>query len=290
MKSLTKILSFLVIIVLLVGCSIFSPQNFFPYNYQLLGDRATGRVLCGTRKCDAGSDGTIFQLNLRPYQPVVNNESDPHSIAIQVIGYITDRTDGSTPNACSLGTISPFKPSDVKLRGSTSGWHSDYERITKLGINVKAAVDADLDVLRQAGVLSSNVNVEELKGKIHSTYESLNTRTFKLTARYYTYGLDSDVFREVFRGDKYSECSAALRSGKTRLITSAGILWFEAGVDDSLVSNAATEIDTQLRNYGVSYSLKASVLRNVNDRLKANAQGNYQILVWRLAGNSFFSD
>lgn len=268
--------------ILLSGCVTSNP---LPFNYQLVGGSATGQVLCGARVCDAGSDGQLFPLNERPYQPQVDTTSNPQSIAAQVVGFTTVRTDGSTPDACDSGTRSPFNASDVKPRGSVTGYSSEYERSIKLGINAKAAADADIESLRAAGLITAQLNVEALKAKIQGTYESLNTRTFKLKARYYTYGLDSDVIREVTHGTKYKSCSDILRDdNKKKLITAAGILLFEAALDEEATSSAAAEIDAQLKSAGVNFSLQASVRRNVSERLKATASSNYQIIAWRLIG------
>jgi hypothetical protein len=176
----------------------------------------------------------------------------------------------------------------VTSRGTKGGRVAAYTRTTTLDIDVRTAVDTNLKAINALGKVISKEDLDDIKASLEAAYKSLDKSNLKLQAKYFEFGLDDDVYREVFDGNKYAECSSVLKEGRRKLITAAGVLWFDVDYRSGLEQSSVLAAKSKFTKLDLKFDLDASIKHTIDEHLQATSRDYYQILVWRLAGAESF--
>lgn len=278
-KSIVLIATLLAV---LSTTSVAAAAPFFPKKYTLPDGDYSSKVVCGLDKCVVHSNnGAPFHLFRSPYSPDVSGTTDPISVARAVIGYTTVDASGGTPFYCSRNGTHPFKPEDIRYRGSATGRDVEYSRDVAIKIDVSAAVQADLDSMIALGLIPPG-KLDEVKATLQAAYQSVSGTSYKAKGKFFEFSLADDVYRDLWQTEKYKECADIVRRGEAQLINAAGVLWLTVDLTQGATSTAATQVETRLKSQGINFDFRAAMSRNITESMKAHSSDLYQVLLWHL--------
>ena len=117
----------------------------------ILGKDLKSKILCD--QCTPGSIGQPMVLDIKPWTPILTDNSNPKQIASQLLGrvYINGDETGDQPTFCSNSLQNPFGITNIYPSGNTgnSGTTIKYKwkKIVKLDVGLQ--VQTDLDNLKK---------------------------------------------------------------------------------------------------------------------------------------------
>lgn len=286
--NILKILSVCALGVSLQGCGTIGPWinngwvSLFGTEYELAGGYdANSYDICGRSRCKPGQEGTIpLQLSLTTYNIQRENAVtpvEPEEAARQIIGRTIDSVSkDERPTWCTAqGTA--FQDQRIVPLGPPTQFTLEQGR--ELTINAHATASADISSLRAAGLDLSPTEWASLEARIQSTYESLSKETIEVTGQYYEYAVDRDEIDLFLFGSIEAECAAKLQEYRNRmLIVAVGLVYYDYLFESNSNSDAFANIETDLKNQGISYDFGASIRSTVVDSLNRELTGGSEVI------------
>jgi ParB-like chromosome segregation protein Spo0J len=184
------------------------------------------------------------------------------------------------PGVCSGTSKSPFHQGDVvNIKYEPPGMAIDFSRTSKLSLNVKASVDADIQKL--AGLEASQVG--KARATLTAAYAKANQEEYTLTGTYSEWSLSDDAMERLRAGEEeLADCKKRLVNTDYRIVTAIGLVHFDVKFADKSLDDLATQLDAELSKNGIDASLAVEFKKKVQESLKA--QGKlYQVVVWKRA-------
>ncbi|PKD18396.1 hypothetical protein APR41_04395 [Salegentibacter salinarum] len=273
MKNLTNFLSLFFLLLIFQSC----------ITYNLPDGELKGKEVCGYNKCKPGYIGTVFHYDDNPYSPDISDESDSKSIAYSVLGHtlpLSDKTGGEI-GTCSYNAKTPFSKTDITNIRYSNGHNLEYERSEKLELDVQAAVEADMNKLKN--LITDQSLLNDLEGKITAAYNNVNDKELKISAKYSEWGLKNNAIDRFRKNVDFEDCKKYMKEQNHRLITAIGLVYYEIEYSQNSLSKIASEVQAELEQEGVNFNFGANFKREVSKNLTATTPGGYQVLVLRQA-------
>ena len=295
MKRATSFLVISLTAILAAGCSSTGGVygRTFGYSYPLPLMKLKGKKICGQKVCDPGINGVPFHYTKNVVAPDVKEGSTVKDIALQLVGRTVEAGDlsGRTPFLCSSDGKSPFSADDITAKGTVEGIETEYKREEKLRFDVKAKVEADLDAMKAIGLESSKLSLEAARAKLTAAYSQINESVLEFKGRYYVFGLDLDAYHGVFQTGRYPQCEGVLRTAGSpgrQLITDVGIVVFSGYLKEQGSSKVISDLEAELKSYGVPFSVTASIEHAVKKQLHQSLKTGFAVISERRSGRDSF--
>src|SRR5690606_13881642 len=157
-----------------------------------------------------GNFGIVMPLYKKTYEPELDENSNEKLIAYQILGrtYPENDMSGSKAWRCSEGLANPFQMEDIVRLANTgaSGTSFDYKRTEKLNLDIKAAVQTNLDEIRANNPGLQAIKLNEFGAKLTAAYSKFNGKDLTILGKYSQWGLKNDVVEALVKNVDYKDC------------------------------------------------------------------------------------
>lgn len=263
-------------ILLCVSCRTVSIQ----------GEKVKTSVICGD--CNPGSFGRYMVLDKQTYQPEVETNSTPKTIAHGLLGYVFPENNMSANQSAPCSTqsaVSPFTIDQIKPLSSVGGQDVFYNVKEVLTLNVSAAVNTDIDEIRALQPTVADATLQELRASLTSAYSKFANKELSINGKYYQYQLERNEVVALAKGFKYTDCKADIYGeNPKRMITAVGLVYFNITSDNNSVDELSAALDAEAKAKGVTVNIAANFKRKISTNLKKVTKDYYQIVAWRTVG------
>ncbi|GIK68913.1 MAG: hypothetical protein BroJett020_02080 [Bacteroidota bacterium] len=277
MKSILSLQRLTVLTVLiLTGCK----------TYKLPDAKMKPEQVCGYNYCQPGNYGVVFHFYKKPFSPDVDSMTTLRDVAYSIIGHAFPNGNllGDRAFTCSRTTSNPFTASDIVNLVNPTGKDINYTRKEKLQIDINAVVEGNIEEIKRLN--PSITNVPEIEARLKAAYSKINNKELTVQAKYSEWGLSRTAIEKLVKEDGYTDCKEFLIEKNYRIITAVGIISFDITFDDKSVDQISSELDAEMKQYGITANLAISFKKEVTQSLKTSTRGGFQIVVWRsVAGN-----
>ena len=254
--------------------------------YKLPDARLKPEQVCGYDYCLPGNFGTVFHFYKKPFSPEVDSTTTLRDVAYSIVGHAfpADNLLGDRAFTCSNTTSNPFSTSDIVNLVNPTGKSINYKRTEKLELDVNAAVEGNIEEIKKLN--PSLNNIPEVKEKLKAAYSRVNNKELVVQAKYSEWGLSRKAIEHLVKEDGFTDCKDFLIERNYRIITAVGIVYFDITFDSKSIDEIASELDAELKQYGIQSSISISFKREVNESLSTSTKGGFQIVVWRSVGTN----
>jgi hypothetical protein len=277
MKSILSLITMTAMTVLIFsGCK----------TYKLPDAKMKPQQVCGYDYCQPGNYGVVFHFYKKPFSPDVDSLTTLRDVAYSIIGHAFPNGNllGDKAFTCSKTTSNPFLATDIVNLVNPTGKNIDYTRKEKLQIDINAVVEGNIEEIKRLN--PGITNIPEVEAKLKAAYSKINNKELTVQAKYSEWGLSRTAIEKLVKEDGYTDCKEFLVERNYRIITAVGIISFDITFDDKSVDQISTELDAEMKQYGISANLAISFKKEVTQSLKTSTKGGFQIVVWRSVAGS----
>jgi hypothetical protein len=238
--------------------------------------------------CDPGNYGKYMVMRKKTYDPQIDDNSSPKSIAYEILGHVFPEgyKGGNLKVSCSSNSAkSPFSINDVMDLGSTGtiGTTLFYNEKEILNIDISTTVSSDLASIKAANPTISITNLDSFKAKLSAAYSKFANKELTIEGKYYQFGLRDKVVEEIAKNIKYQVCRTIIysKTNPKRLITAIGLVYFDIKFSTNSIDDISSSLQSDASSYGITFNVSAEFKRNISKSLNKVTDGYFQIVTWR---------